>query len=211
VILDADLNGDMDEFDLVQPKLPATMRACAYDRAGEGNSSPPDRSGRTSADIANELHRLLSAAGLEGPFVLVGNHFGGLFDLRYAAMYPRGVAGLVLLDPMLPTAFKRFHADCAGIPSEPNNEGINVCATLNEAASASLKPPDVPLVVISAADNPGWSNDEFAVWIQSHRDLAASVSHGRWESVVSDIVIPREQANATVEAIEEVATAAVGP
>lgn len=205
VILDADLNGDMSEFDFVLPKLPATMRACAYDRAGEGKSSPPDRSDRTSADVAKDLHTLLTAARLPGPFVLVGNHFGGLFDLRYAAMYPSGVAGLVLLDPMLPTAFKRFHGNCAGISAEPNNEGINVCATLNEAASASLKPPDVPLAVLSAADNPGWSNEEFSVWLQSHRDLAASVTRGRWESVVSNVVIPREQPDATVGAIEEVA------
>jgi pimeloyl-ACP methyl ester carboxylesterase len=211
VILDADLNGDMSEFGLVQPKLPATIHACAYDRAGEGQSSPPSRTGRTSADIATDLHNLLTAAGLRAPYVLVGNHFGGLFDLRYAGMYPADVAGLVLLDPFLPTAFKRFHADCAGIPSDPNKEGLSLCAMMNEAASASLKPPDVPLVVLSAADNPGWSNDEFAVWLQSHRDLAASVTHGRWASVVSNTVIPREQPDATVQAIEEVVSALHGP
>ena len=210
VILDADLNGDMSEFALVQSELPATMHACAYDRAGEGQSSPPSRNGRTSADIAGDLHSLLTAAALPGPFVLVGNHFGGLFDLRYAAMYPGDVAGLVLLDPFLPTAFNRFHPNCAGISPESNNEGISVCTTLNKAASASLKPPDVPLVVLSAADNPGWSNEEFAAWIQSHRDLAASVTHGRWASVVSNVVIPREQPDATVEAIKEVVSAVHG-
>ena len=31
VILDADLNGDMSEFALVQSELPATMHACAYE------------------------------------------------------------------------------------------------------------------------------------------------------------------------------------
>ena len=48
--------------------------------------------------MVEELHRLLGAAGVPGPYVLVGHSFGGLLVRLYAARYPQEVAGLVLVD-----------------------------------------------------------------------------------------------------------------
>jgi pimeloyl-ACP methyl ester carboxylesterase len=53
---------------------------------------------RTSLQICEELHALLTNAGIEGPYVLVGHSFGGLNMYLYASIYPEEVAGLVLLD-----------------------------------------------------------------------------------------------------------------
>jgi pimeloyl-ACP methyl ester carboxylesterase len=47
---------------------------------------------------AYELHTLLKAAGVKGPYVLVGHSLGGLLTRVYAAEYPAEVAGIVLVD-----------------------------------------------------------------------------------------------------------------
>lgn len=83
---------------LVQPAVAARARACAYDRAGLGYSDPAS-DGRAPIDIVEDLHRLVRAAGLSTPFVLVGHSLGGFDAKLYAAVHPEDVAGLVLLDP----------------------------------------------------------------------------------------------------------------
>ena len=46
-----------------------------------------------------ELHALLEAAKVHGPFVLVGQSIGGLLVRLYAAQYGGDVVGVVLVDP----------------------------------------------------------------------------------------------------------------
>jgi pimeloyl-ACP methyl ester carboxylesterase len=53
---------------------------------------------RDAKQISSELHTLLSKAGIEGPYVLVGHSFGGLYMQTYAARYPEEVAGVALVD-----------------------------------------------------------------------------------------------------------------
>jgi pimeloyl-ACP methyl ester carboxylesterase len=53
---------------------------------------------RDARQITGELHTLLSNAGIEGPYVLVGHSFGGMYMQTYAARYPDEVAGVALVD-----------------------------------------------------------------------------------------------------------------
>jgi pimeloyl-ACP methyl ester carboxylesterase len=53
---------------------------------------------RDAKQITSELHTLLKGAGIEGPYVLVGHSFGGLYMQTYAARYPDEVAGVALVD-----------------------------------------------------------------------------------------------------------------
>jgi pimeloyl-ACP methyl ester carboxylesterase len=46
-----------------------------------------------------ELHALLEAAKVPGPYVLVGQSIGGLLVRQYAEQYGGDVAGVVLVDP----------------------------------------------------------------------------------------------------------------
>ena len=57
---------------------------------------------RTGGDVVAELHQLLAAAHVPGPYVLVGHSLGGLFSLLYARTYPDQVSGMVLVDPTTP-------------------------------------------------------------------------------------------------------------
>lgn len=81
----------------VQPKVAARTRACVYDRAGLGFSDPSPRPG-TSGNAVDDLHRLLSAAGIAPPYVMVGNSYGGGNVQLYAYRYPQEVKALVLVE-----------------------------------------------------------------------------------------------------------------
>ena len=82
----------------ILPSLANSARACAYDRAGLGASDPAPGA-RTPMAIAEDLHSLVVAADLKGPLVLVGHSLGGFNVKLYAALYPKDIAGLVLVDP----------------------------------------------------------------------------------------------------------------
>lgn len=98
VVLDAGLAGFSLDWALVVPRVAAFTEVVAYDRAGYGWSDEgPDP--RDSAQIADELHTLLHAAGIEPPYVLVGHSFGGFNVRLFANRYPDEVAGMVLVDP----------------------------------------------------------------------------------------------------------------
>jgi pimeloyl-ACP methyl ester carboxylesterase len=101
VIFDAALGASSISWTLVQERVSAFARACAYDRAGFGWSDAGPMP-RTAGVIANELRRLLDRAGVPPPYVLVGHSFGGLVIRLFAARHPELTAGLVLVDPAHP-------------------------------------------------------------------------------------------------------------
>ena len=84
-------------WSLVQPRVSVTTRACSYDRAGYAWSDPGARP-RTYAQIALELHTALERAGERGPYVLVGQSYGGPLVREYARQYRADVVGIVLVD-----------------------------------------------------------------------------------------------------------------
>jgi pimeloyl-ACP methyl ester carboxylesterase len=88
----------------VQQEVSATTRVCAYDRAGMGWSEMGPEP-RDAKQISSELHALLEGTNIEGPYVLVGHSFGGLYMQTYAARYPDEVAGMVLVESSHPDQF----------------------------------------------------------------------------------------------------------
>jgi pimeloyl-ACP methyl ester carboxylesterase len=81
-----------------------TTRVCVYDRAGQGwseaASGPQD-----GIELATDLHAVLDAAQIAGPYVLAGHSVGGTYNMIFAARYPSEVAGMVLLDSATPEQF----------------------------------------------------------------------------------------------------------
>ncbi|MEV6227544.1 alpha/beta fold hydrolase [Saccharopolyspora shandongensis] len=69
-----------------------------YDRLGTGWSDVVDLP-RSGTQVTDDLHELLRAAAVPGPYVLVGHSLGGLYARLYAKRFPGDVAGAVLLDP----------------------------------------------------------------------------------------------------------------
>ena len=56
------------------------------------------------SDIARDVHTALHAAGVKGPYVLMGHSISGLNSQAFADQYPDEVAGYVGLDPTIPHA-----------------------------------------------------------------------------------------------------------
>ncbi len=98
VILEAGGGGSSNGWSLVQDLLLPRVRTCAYDRAGLGRSEPGPAP-RTMKQEVFELHALLEAAKIPGPFVLVGHSIGALLVRLYTEQYGSDVVGVVLVDP----------------------------------------------------------------------------------------------------------------
>ena len=72
-------------------------RVCRYDRAFVGESDDA-KDGRSMPDLAADLVALMKAAGIAGPYILVGHSFGGLVVRNFARAHPSSVVGMVLVD-----------------------------------------------------------------------------------------------------------------
>lgn len=184
VILEAGYGNDADIWDTIAlgpdsnetavfPGVAAFTRVCAYDRPGTGldadrrSRSDPVPQPRTAADAVDDLHALLSAAGVPGPYVLAAHSFGGIIVRLYAATYPDEVVGLVLVDashedyntamkealtPEQWAAMERLSAqdppDLADVPDLERMDLDASFAQLWTAAAAQPLPP-LPLVVLT--------------------------------------------------------------
>lgn len=97
VIFESGGNGPGLEWEPLQAEVAKFTQACWYDRAGEGWSDLGPFP-RTSVAIARDLHELLKRAGVEPPYVFAGASIGGLNSRVYGGLYPKEVAGMVLID-----------------------------------------------------------------------------------------------------------------
>jgi pimeloyl-ACP methyl ester carboxylesterase len=127
VILDAGSGGFSAQWVRVQREVSGTTRVCAYDRAGMGWSEMGPEP-RDTRQITGELHTLLKGANIEGPYVLVGHSFGGLYVRTYAARYPDEVAGVVLVDSSSPKQVS--HQPVTQDSNEPQKERSTVGSQL---------------------------------------------------------------------------------
>ena len=109
VLLEPGWSADGGAWRKLMPLLADETRLCAYDRAGSGGSDagPLPRDG---AAIARDLDAGLRAAGIAGPYVLVGHSAGGLYARHFALRRPDDVAGLVLADSSVAHQQARFAA-----------------------------------------------------------------------------------------------------
>ncbi len=93
----------------VDPEVAKFTRVCAYDRPGTASDlmngveltpSTPVPQPVTARSSAADLNAVLTASGQRGPFVLVGQSYGGDVIRVYASEHPKMTAGLVLVDAL---------------------------------------------------------------------------------------------------------------
>ena len=188
----------VDWYDL-QNRLSGLTRVCSYDparQAGPLGRSDPAPGPRTGLDRVRDLHALLAAAHVPGPYVLVGHSNGGLFSLLYASRYPEQVAGMVLIDGVHPDYHRRsievakqfvprelwdqVVASACGIPPvQLDAELMDICrAEAQTGAALGVHPlRRMPLAVITHGGEhfPPGSQDaaQERLWQQLQDELAA--------------------------------------
>ncbi len=101
-VLDAGAGAGIFEWYRAQPLLAKAGRVCAFDRPGLGwSASAGDHFDGIAA--ADQLAALVKAAPIPTPFIYVGHSLGANFAEIYQARYPSDVAGLVLIEPGMPS------------------------------------------------------------------------------------------------------------
>lgn len=107
------------DWGLVQPEVAKFTRVCTFDPSGTAwsdpfrnvkaplhsqalSSSSVPQTNPTCSDRVEEIHRVIAAVPIAGPYVLVGFSVGALWERLYAARYPDRIAGLVIVDHAFP-------------------------------------------------------------------------------------------------------------
>jgi pimeloyl-ACP methyl ester carboxylesterase len=241
--------------DLLQPEAPRTMvlpgvtaftRVCAFDRPGtiatlDGDVLPsrsdPIAQPRTAPDLVAELHALLQAGGVPGPYVLAAYSLGGLVARLYASTYPDEVIGLILVDayserletllgPERWQALVRLNtesgSDTVGpIPGYGDLETVGYGTANAVMRKAAATPPGtMPLAVLThgkpfpvPADAQGFTSDALeAVLRAANEDLATLVPRARFfVASESGHDIHQDQPELVIEAVRQVVAGVRNP
>jgi pimeloyl-ACP methyl ester carboxylesterase len=242
---------------MVFPAVAAFTHVIEYDRPGtigEVNTSLepdgplfyPSRSDpvpqpRTTQDMVDDLHALMGAADIPGPYVLVAHSAGGLLVRLYASEYPDDVVGMVLLDSTHEDTWLRFQEALS--PEQWDVfETLTVDQTEKQAAypeveqwftapladdattaqvrramkAAPLHP--MPLVVLAHGipfgdPFPGWPSEKMeAIMLTLQKDLAARVPNAHFGiATESGHNIHQDQPELVIAAIRDVVDAVRDP
>jgi len=188
VVMDAGLGNTLDTWGEVAPKVASFTRVCTYDRAGLGRSAPGPAP-RTSLQIVTELETLLANARVDGPYVLVGHSFGGMNARLFAARFPEQTAGMVLVEAthedyparertiMSREERTRLKSASSVAPPAAKSEFDSILESAAQVRAAG-PPPDVPVVVITAAKH-DWPPELNTLWMGLQDDLVHRAPRGR--------------------------------
>jgi pimeloyl-ACP methyl ester carboxylesterase len=207
------LGGDGSDIKSINTPLASQARVCTYDRVNVGRS---DRvTGRHSgADSVRDLHTLLDAAAVPGPYLLVGFSFGGLLAIMYAGTYPDQVMGLASLDGSLPTDDQVDQlipaAERAQVMAEQerNQESVDFYRTTDQAKALVAKVPDVPVTYLAARPvelPPNWPVERMRAFIAAKQvQFTTTVPNGRLVEVQSSHDIDLDQPELVIKEINRI-------
>lgn len=87
------------EWSAVCRHLSTDASILLYERSGYGRSEPSPNP-LDSLTVINELCRLLDAAALAPPYLVIGHSWGGILAREFLAARPDDICGMVLVDPV---------------------------------------------------------------------------------------------------------------
>jgi pimeloyl-ACP methyl ester carboxylesterase len=209
VVLEAGLGSGPFVWDSIQAELAGTTRVCKYARAGLAPSENRPRGtatkdGLSAGFMAGETYRLLRAAGVTGPYVMVGHSYGGMLVRLFAFAHPQETAAVVLVDASSARQYEgRWLAT-----DEPWFDGPTLVDKIVSAAelNAITSLGSIPLVVLTQSDMPA----DFEVDWSHFQDELATLSTNSLHMVAhpSGHMIMNDQGPLVVESIKAVLEAA---
>jgi pimeloyl-ACP methyl ester carboxylesterase len=231
VIFESGLGGDAGQWGDVIHELNGSTRACAYDRAGVGNSEPA-AVGRTTKDQVADLRALLTVAKVAPPYILVGYSSGGWNVMVHADAHPADVVGAVMVDVRPPAASKEWLKE---LPPRSATESEAIKAARDESTifdtDPTLNPEGLrlgdsaaqalatkgfgnkPLIVLAASDTsavsegfePALAATLVKTWWDLQGELASRSTNGRLVKVENAThEMPFERPDAIGDAIKEI-------
>lgn len=129
------------DYYCIQKELSKTLRTISYDRPGFGWSEPTSIP-RTIDKEVDELHQLLSKAGENPPYLLVGHSLSSLEVIRYAQVFPEEVFGVILIDGGNPALYADY-SEFSALTLNRIFEGIRVTGVARALGSVGIFPPFV--------------------------------------------------------------------
>ncbi|HEV2776280.1 MAG TPA: alpha/beta hydrolase [Solirubrobacteraceae bacterium] len=121
VLMEAGDGDTSESYAFAEEPIAKVTRTCVYDRANLGRSGPaPGPRGLT--DLVDDLERLLRAARVPAPYVLVGTSGGGYITAGYAVANPRQVAGMAFIET--PGPFRDPPPEIVGETDPDNPENV---------------------------------------------------------------------------------------
>jgi pimeloyl-ACP methyl ester carboxylesterase len=117
VVVEQGLQGVSSAWKEITQAIAQTTSVCAYDRVGLGYSEPIDHPTRAS-EVAELLHKLLGAAGVDDELVLVGWSAGGVYIREYFRLHPEKVRAMLFVD-------SSHEQQQTRLPQPPPRGGIN--------------------------------------------------------------------------------------
>jgi pimeloyl-ACP methyl ester carboxylesterase len=135
--------GSLELWGQVPARVSEFARVVAYDRAGDGLSEKGlvERNGQ---NVASELHAALRNARIPPPYIFVGHSLGGPYSRIFADLYPKEVAGMVLVDP---TQEEMMEWNDENGFSRATDRPEFLAATLGQVRE-SIIPPGIPVYLI---------------------------------------------------------------
>jgi pimeloyl-ACP methyl ester carboxylesterase len=155
VVLEAGDQDTSDSYRFAEADISAVTRTCVYDRANLGRSDPaPGPRGLT--DLVGDLEGLLSAADVNGPYVLVGTSGGGYITTGFSFAHPEDIAGMVLVEVASPWIDPPPEVVEEAAWDHPSNvERRDYLQVERDAWAALREIGDIPVTVISNDYGPG--------------------------------------------------------
>jgi pimeloyl-ACP methyl ester carboxylesterase len=179
--LEIGIGGPLEEWELVQPEVAKFTKVVAYDRVGAIELQPK----LTGQDVCRELHTALQKAGINPPYVLVGQSLGGMYNRTFASLYPNEVAGMVLLDPTQEEFidWMKIHHPKESLSPEMVKSFATAAGfwdTMRELKTTESL-PNVPVTVVTATKfiNDPLRIEALPVWTAAHDKWVKSLPQGR--------------------------------
>ena len=204
--------------------LSPQVRVCSYDRANTGQSETGAPVPRRSREILTDLHGLLDAADVPGPYVLVGHSAGGMIVQSYARNYPESIAGVVAMNPVPPwgawedrafpemTQSERRAESAYFRGGEGGSEGFDY-REISAQYEGLQEPPGTPfhmlISTIAQCDSPDdICGRTYPAYTAAMKRIADDWPEGRFDQTVSGHEIYLDDPDAALTAINDVLTRA---
>jgi N-formylmaleamate deformylase len=150
------------------------------DMRGHGKSDAPKDDGYTLENMASELASCIRSLSLKKP-ILLGHSMGAFITLLLAGIYPDIPGAIILEDP--PPFWKPG-------PLSPDEEASRI--SLKEWILGEKRKTKKELFAEVRANNPGWSEEEKELWVESKL---------RFNPAISQLVNPYDPGKVDIEKI----------